>query len=107
MVRELNLERGRVSEINFESKLKMNCLNMNVSRWAPGAAVARLPGRKSFAPGLAAPKRAITRRASSASLTVKAFKENSQLQDWRVKDMVQVCAHLLHSKIDDANCNLA
>ena len=67
---------------------------MNLVRCGPAASVARLPMRKSFAPGLAAPKRAVNRRVSSSNLMIKAFKENSQLQDWRVKDMVQVCAKI-------------
>jgi hypothetical protein len=58
-----------------------------------GAKMASRPAqlRKSaFAPGFAAPRRAIRRPiAARSTLQVQAFKENAQLQDWRVKQMVE------------------
>jgi hypothetical protein len=54
-------------------------------------ATARVTMPKSFTPGFVVPKKHVARRMPYATMQVKAFKENSQLQDWRVKDMVEVC----------------
>lgn len=58
-----------------------------------GAMAASRPiqlAKSKFAPGFAAPRRALRRPISArTSIQVKAFKENAQLQDWRVKQMVE------------------
>ena len=53
-------------------------------------ATARFSMQKSstFTPGFVVPKKHVVRRVHA--MQVKAFKENSQLQDWRIKDMVDV-----------------
>lgn len=54
-------------------------------------ATARISIKKTqFTPNFVVPKKHVVRRAPHATVRVKAFKENSQLQDWRVKDMVEV-----------------
>ena len=55
----------------------------------------------SFTPGFAVPKKHVVRRVPQATMQVKAFKENSQLQDWRVKDMVEVCFYEIKICFDD------
>ena len=66
---------------------------MSMARCCPMGATAPISFKnsKSFTPGFAVPKKHFTRRVPHATMQVKAFKENSQLQDWRVKDMVEVC----------------
>lgn len=55
-------------------------------------ATARFSIKKTqFTPSFVVPKKHVARRAPHAAMQVKAFKENSQLQDWRVKDMVETC----------------
>jgi hypothetical protein len=59
-------------------------------------ATARLSIKKTqFTPSFAVPKKHVARRVPYATVQVKAFKENSQLQDWRVKDMVEVYTRLI------------
>lgn len=47
--------------------------------------------RRSFTPGAKELMRPVSRRISCrATLTIKAFKESSKIQDWRVEEMVKV-----------------